>query len=267
MWTGLIFTVPILLISITAVMIAHHKGLGTKKIAVNAGWLPGYGVDSEKDLAHYVDDIKAFKTLNNTHYYGTKLGVLYSTGDQNIHLVNGTEGMEIRDLQVYENQLFIAGKNGIYKLTGSKAAMLKEGDFHGIDADNNRLIASGGKNGFFTSTDLGETWSKPQRISEITQASSLATLSRTVKDEAYMEKLNLEKLALDIHTGKAFFGEGAMWIWIDLIAISFLVMTITGIYMWYKRKYGKKKTASLKQTLPLQKQYIKKKRDFATLSR
>lgn len=99
-----------------------------------------------------------------------------------------------------------------------------KGDFHGINKSDNKIIASEGKHGFHISVDNRTSWkSFPYQKLLVRK---IKIFSESIAGTKYMEKLTLEKLTLDIHTGKAFFGEGAMWIWIDLIAISLLFMTL-----------------------------------------
>lgn len=239
LWSGLFFTLPILLVSLTAILIAHEKGLGTKEIAVNAGWLPGYG--SEENIKHYLDDVKDVQIIGNKTYYASKLGVVIEE-NKNITILKGTEGIEVRDLQLIDNKLWIASKKGLFLMENNKGAFIKKGDFHRINNNQNKLYASEGKHGFHTSTDNGKTWIN-SKISETIGKEKTKSFSASIDKSEYVEKLTLEKLALDIHTGKAFFGDGSMWIWIDLIAISLLFMTFTGVWMWYKRKYGKKKNS------------------------
>lgn len=238
LWSGLAFTIPIVLVAITAILIAHEKGLGTKKIAVNAGWLPGYG--SKKNTEHFLNDVKDVIIKNDSSFYASKLGLIILV-HKNITIVKGTEGSEVRDLEIIDNRIWLASKEGIFILEKNNTSkLILKGDFHGINKSANTIIASEGKHGFHTSTDNGISW-KNSSISKIIGEEKTKEFSESISNTKYMEKLTLEKLALDIHTGKAFFGDGAMWIWIDLIAISLLFMTFTGIWMWYKRTYGKKK--------------------------
>jgi len=237
LWSGLIFTIPILLIAFTAILIAHEKGLGTKEIAINAGWLPGYG--SEENIKNYLDDVKDVLIVDNKTYYASKLGVVIEE-NQTISILQNTEGNEVRDLQLSGDSLWIASKNGLFVATKNTAVLSKKGDFHGISINGTKLYASEGKHGFYISSDNGKTWVN-NTISKTIGKEKMQSFSASIDNSAYLEKLTIEKLALDIHTGKAFFGSGSMWIWIDLVAISLLFMIFTGIWMWYKRKYGKKK--------------------------
>lgn len=238
LWSGLAFTIPIILVSITAILIAHEKGLGTKNIAVNAGWLPGYG--SKKSTEHFLNEVKDVIIKNDSSFYASKLGLIIQV-DKNIVIAKGTEGAEVRDLEIIDSQIWLASKEGVYTLgKNNSTKLILKGDFHGINKSEDKIIASEGKHGFHISVDNGNSW-KNSSISKKIGDEKTKVFSESIAGTKYIEKLTLEKLALDIHTGKAFFGDGAMWIWIDLIALSLLFMTFTGIWMWYKRTYGKKK--------------------------
>lgn len=236
MWAGVIFTIPFILVVLTAILIAHKKGLGIKEIAINSGWFPGYG--SEENIIYYLDDVKDVIIKENASYFASKIGVVIIHHNQ-LRIVKGTEGNEVRDIHFQGDSLWIAGKEGLLLAINEKTKLIKKGDFHGINIQGKQLLASEGKNGYHISLDFGKTW-ESTKISKSIGKENLNKFSKSIEKESYMEALSLEKLALDIHTGEAFFGKNAMWIWIDLIAISLLFMTFTGIWMWYKRNLSKK---------------------------
>lgn len=239
-WAGLLFSIPVVLVALTAILIAHKDGLGTKNMLVNAGWLPGYQA-KQKNIGHLLDDVKAYHVAGEKHYYGTKLGVVAQHNNV-LTIVKGTEGSEVRDIAAIGDTLFFASKHGIFSYfeVNNRAMKLINGDFHGLVFNEQKLTALAGKQGLYESTDYGKTWSENMQLSVLLPDVAVARLSERIGNEGYIEKLNWEKLILDIHTGEAFFGSGSMWIWIDLVALSLLVLTCTGIWMWYKRKFRKR---------------------------
>lgn len=239
MWAGIIFSIPVLAVSITAVFIAHEHGLGTKQIMVDAGWMPGYQSYS-KNYTNEINDIKGFYKDDDITLYGTKLGLIQNTNGQS-QLVKGTEGYEIRGILKHQKSFFVASKYGLLKYENGTITKIKKGDFHGISASNNQLTALVGKYGIIQSQDNGITWSKAIMPTALIGNHDVEIINKGIKDSPEMANLSLEKLILDIHTGKAFLGDGAMWVWIDLVGLSLILMTVTGLWMWYKRKYGKKK--------------------------
>lgn len=241
MWLGLALTIPILIVAITAILIAHEEGLGTKEIAIKAGWLSGYG--TEKEINHYLDDVKDVVFLDDKTLYGTKLGVVEQVGNK-LKLIIGTQGKETRDLELIKGDIWLASKYGVYIIKSDSAILMLEGDFHGIGYSNNNLIASEGRYGFQLSNDYGKTW-QANKISASTTQEELAEFTNQVIGSDYLETLSLEKLFVDIHTGKVLFGENSMWVWIDLLALSVLSTTIFGAWMWWKRKYGKRRKVQL----------------------
>lgn len=239
MWAGIFFGLPILVVSIMAIFIAHEKELGTQNIFVDAGWLPGYQSSAE-DYAYYFNDVKAYYHDGNITLYGTKLGLIKQTGDY-FTVVADTEGAEVRDILKTDDAFLIASKYGLLKYENESIIKVYQGDIHGLSISDGHLIALMGKEGIISSNDNGLSWSKQALLTDQIGAIRIDSIMASLNESPQMEQLSLEKLMLDIHTGKAFFGEGSKWIWIDLISLSLLLMSITGTLMWWKRKYGKKK--------------------------
>lgn len=48
------------------------------------------------------------------------------------------------------------------------------------------------------------------------------------------EILTMDRIILDLHTGR-FFGEAGVWV-MDIAAIAFIILSITGIVMWMRRR-------------------------------
>ncbi|PKO58071.1 MAG: hypothetical protein CVU25_05815, partial [Betaproteobacteria bacterium HGW-Betaproteobacteria-19] len=62
--------------------------------------------------------------------------------------------------------------------------------------------------------------------------------------EGEAELITLGKLVMDLHTGKAFFGKDWEWIWIDLVGLAMTLLSLTGVYMWWR---GERRKAALAQ--------------------
>lgn len=247
MWAGVAFAIPVFLVSLTAIFIAHEDGLGTKQMMVKAGWLPGYQTKND-NISYFLDDAKAyyFDQENQVSYYGTKLGLVKENNGE-LEIISETEGIEVRDILQINSVLLVASKYGVfqYNMASNETTQLLKGDFHGLSVKNDTLIALAGKHGYFQSTDKGVSWSSSQKLSHQLNAASFASFTTQLSESGLTEQLSWQKLILDIHTGEAFFGKGSMWIWIDLIGLSLLLMTFTGIWMWYKRKFKKSKKRAI----------------------
>lgn len=237
-WLGIAASIPILIVSLTAILITHEKELGSKNIAINAGWLPGY--NSNENINEYLNHIKSLVVTDNITYYGTKIGVISKDINGQLTLLKGTEGKEIRDLLLIDTKLWIASKEGLLLLKNKEATLIKKGDIHGVAIQHNNLYTLEGSNGFSLSIDEGKTWVSKQKLTDHFPKQQLNQFVLTIDKASFLEQLSLQKLVLDMHTGKAFFGGYYVWIWIDLIAVCLVVATIVGIWMWYKRKYGNK---------------------------
>ena len=245
LWSGLGFCIPIFLVALTAILIEHGSDLGTRKITVNAGWFPGY---SDKENAeHFLNDVNDVATNNKTDYFATRLGLIVHKDDK-IVIVKNTEGVEVRDIETVNGTIWIATKKGIFTVdTTHIAKSLLKGEFFSINHSSQKWVAIGGKDGIQISANNGVSWQKSS-LSDIVGKEKTEKLLTSISGASYLNEVMLNKIILDIHSGKAFFGRGAMWIWVDLIAVSLFFMIFTGIWMWYKRTYGKK---SKKNITPL----------------
>ena len=250
-WAGIAFAIPVLLVSLTAILIAHEDGLGTEKALVKIGWLPGYQTKDD-NVASFLNDAKAhyYHDKKEISYYGTKLGLISKEGKQ-VNIIKETQGAEVRDIINVDKNLWVATKLGLfqYNLSTNKAKKVLGGDFHGISSQGNKLMAMAGKHGFYFSKNHGTDWSSSQKLASQIDPESLGNLSSYLEKSGIQNKLSWKDLIVDIHTGEAFFGEGSMWVWIDLIGLSLLMMLFTGIWMWYKRKFRKPKKTSRKKQL------------------
>ncbi len=250
MWTGVVFFIPVFVVAVTAILIAHEDRLGTKQMLIKAGWLPGYQAGKE-NIIHFLDDVKACHADADVSYFGTQLGLVKEAGGKLV-IVEGTEGIEVRDILARNHTLWIATKNGIYQYEATKpnAIRVLKGDFHGLFIKSDTLVALAGKHGYTQSIDNGVSWSVFQKLSVRYNTHSIEQLASHLDKTGVSGQLSWQKLILDLHTGEAFLGKGRMWIWIDLVALSLFLITFTGIWMWFKRKIKKSKLQASGNRLP-----------------
>lgn len=236
-WLSVILLVPLLLVGLSALFIAHNKTLGLKEIDVGAvaGWLPGYGATP---AAAPADVRSALTQADGTRWLGTRNGIfeLRPDADPLQHLA----GHEVRGLVSSPAGLIAASKNGLWLREGESGPSAEwqrvlGGEFWSLSRDaDGTLNASGRDKGIARSAD-GKYW-------EWTAPPALPLT-------AAQEKLTLGKLMLDLHTGKAFFGKDGEWIWIDLLATVWAFLGGTGLYLWW-RTQTKRRDAALSRSTP-----------------
>ncbi|WNO10176.1 PepSY-associated TM helix domain-containing protein [Teredinibacter sp. KSP-S5-2] len=73
-------------------------------------------------------------------------------------------------------------------------------------------------------------------------AKKIDKIPESIFQQEFSSGITWERLVLDIHAGR-FFGRYAPWI-MDVMSVAFLILAITGIYMWLKsgRKNSKKRS-------------------------
>ena len=53
------------------------------------------------------------------------------------------------------------------------------------------------------------------------------------------QPLTLQRLITDLHTGEAFLGQEAKWVWIDLVGGALCLLALTGVYLWWPNERRK----------------------------
>lgn len=209
-WLGVVLTLPIAIVALTAIFIAHDDSLMLEEIL-----LP-FSQTQE-------NDIKAVYALENDQWLVTgKLGIVRFDRDQNT--TNELSPFDGRQIIEYQGQLVAAGKQGVYvrQSPGDWQRVVKD-DVHQLSVAANGLIAVGKNNHFYQSNDAIE-W---QAMSAPIELEKLP-----VQQNFYTAK----KLVMDMHTGKAFLGKKAEWIWIDITGLAIFILTFSGVIMWWRRR-------------------------------
>ncbi|MDZ7923001.1 MAG: PepSY domain-containing protein [Marinagarivorans sp.] len=218
-WVSIVLGFPLLLVGITAFFIAHEHSLGTKKIETPLSMV-------QKDAL----EPRASAVYKGQQFIGTKAGLFAVTSGEASPVTNGVDD-EIRDLLSTEQGLLVAGKEGIWRYTGStetmKAEQVFEGDCWQIAQTSSGFNAACKDIGVLESVD-GQSW-----VAQTLSFSPAATA--LVKNQG----MPLSKVMMDIHTGKIFFGKDYEWIWIDLLGFACVGLGLTGLVMWMRNRRQK----------------------------
>lgn len=222
LWAGIALALPIFVVSVTAVFIAHDRRLGLKEMPVAAQWLPGYRLMA---AASEPPEVKAIHTDGHgQRHLGTKAGLFVVTAEA-IREVGELRGIEVRSIDAGDGLLAAATRRGVFVNEGGAWRKVLAGDAHAVGWSNGVLVAALKERGLMTSGDRGQTW----------QADG-ATMERlgSVTGGYGSEALTLSKLVMDLHTGKAFFGKDAEWVWIDVVGAAMALLAVTGVLMWVR---------------------------------
>ena len=242
-YLGLATTVLVLLVSITGILLIHKKDLGLNKVTVN---LPGYAKRIPPEAWHMATTAEG-KTL-----LSTKLGVY----------LGGTEGWR-RTLPGAAKRLYVEGTN-VYACTPQGLQLSADGgeswrnvlpgeEAKALHLAPGRALAVTAKGLYQRSAAQGE-WEllallpgKGIDVREVlpdgkgvllAAKEGLYRLSdgkvKQVKlpgGEKAATGVELQKVITDLHTG-AFFGSWFMLV-IDLVALSLVFFSISGVWLWY----------------------------------
>ncbi|PKO56370.1 MAG: hypothetical protein CVU25_10465, partial [Betaproteobacteria bacterium HGW-Betaproteobacteria-19] len=110
-WVSLILALPILIVALTAVFIAHDKALGLKEIPVAAGWLPGYGTEAAQKAR--LEPRASLISSAGEQYVGTN-GGLYRIDQGRLVMVDAFAGVPVRALVEAPWGLVVATRNGLW---------------------------------------------------------------------------------------------------------------------------------------------------------
>lgn len=236
-WISVVLAVPIVIVAVTAIFIAHDDALGTKDTVITpyVGWLPGY---SEATVKMQRMEVQSLTTARDgSQWLGTKAG-LYRVTDGRAMPVEALGGTHVRNLVDTPAGLVAATKNGVWLGQNGQWTRTARGDAWSASVGANGAIHVAMKDtGVVTSTD-GRTWQK--------DSAALAALAALPASVAEQKPVTLANLMHDMHTGKAFFGKEWEWIWIDLIGFVMAFLGVTGVVMWWR---GEKRRRELETQL------------------
>lgn len=222
-WPGILFLFPAFLISITAILLALDGVLHMDRVKINL-------LSTSDSYAEI--EIKSMVAGTNRQYVGSKNG-LYIIEGSGVRSVPELAGSDVRSLLLVNDTLYIAGKPGLWRLTGSTIVRLIDQDVFDVSqANNHQLMVSAGKKGIILLDQDGSVVKDSQKNKEI--SSKLDGLKQK-------QPQTMHKLVMDLHTGEAIVGKTLMPFWIAFSGIQLLLLTLTGFWFVFRKKPVAKK--------------------------
>lgn len=229
---GLMSVIVVILLSITGILLNHTEELSLKKQSVNSHFIQNwYGIELPKKSQVFKlgeDWVSVYG--NHTWVNQTQLNDSKTTCAANIpigyFLCSETHGLLYTEQWELIDRISYPAEKQAPKLFNQSPQLTIS------FADN-------------TQWQLNEEFTQLQQVSNLTsQDFSQVTLPKEIEKqiEAHYQSngINWERLLLDLHSGR-FFGSLGVWI-IDLFAILFVVLGITGIWIWQKQTAKKSRT-------------------------
>ncbi|MDZ4312736.1 MAG: hypothetical protein U1A24_19485 [Cypionkella sp.] len=167
--------------------------------------------------------------------YATKYGLMRSV-DRAAPVVAGLP-YDLRDIdRIDSGALIAAAKEGLFLQSApDKWVQLAQGDFRSLSREDDGFLATSDE-GVWRVTAYGIA--RPDTAFGAPLAEGMAG--------ATPPPYTLEKLVMDLHTGKFFFGKTWEWIWIDVVGGAMVLLGITGIVIWRRSEKAKARLAEAK---------------------
>lgn len=219
-WLGVAFAIPLLIVGITTIVLAHQHTLKLENYYISSKYFPGYWNENNETK----NEIKAFfKDSHGNEYFGYKYGLSVKTNNTYTK-IDFFNRYEIRKINIYHNKLIVATKQGLfYEEDKSFKQLFKEEIWDMFLEEKQVHIIT--KVGLFTCDNQFQACDKIE-------------LKESIEP---LKEVSIKKLNFDLHTGKALFGKSFEWIWQDILALCILFFVVSGFYLWYKRKNNKYK--------------------------
>ncbi len=213
-WLGVAFAIPLLIVGMTTIFLAHDKALKLDEHLISSSYFPGYY--GSKMVSNEIKSY--FKDAEGVEYFGYKLGLHVKKDGVSTPLAF-FDKHEIRRIEKLGDTLLVGTKKALFMehKNGFKEVLKK--DIWDVSVREGMVSVTTNKEGLFQSSDL-KTWHSIQ----------------TQTSQSELKSVSLKKLNLDLHTGKALFGDTWMWIWQDILALCILFFIISGVYLWYPKK-------------------------------
>jgi len=228
-YVGINAAIFVLLLSITGLMLNHTEALSLDKKNILNNWLlDHYGIVAPDSIQSY--------SVNNHWISKWDKRLFFNENDLGQHTGNLIGAIKYRDFLVIalENALLLVTEQGelIEKLSGSEgipAAM------SAIGLTDKQKVAVMAEHGVYTADEDLIIWQADK------QAITIWADSKNLPDAIYQELLvqyrgkglTLERIILDLHSGRLF-NQGGVY-FMDFIAILLIFLACSGLWLWGMR--------------------------------
>ena len=220
------------LVAVTGILLNHTEYFQFDSQHVKSdGVLDWYGIEAPNELLSFVAGDRHI-TLMGKHLY---IGELEANGEfkQLIGAVNNNDMLII----AIDDRILLMSADGelieeLKEKDGVPAGMKR------IGVDQSDLFIVEGSHDLYTSKNDFLSWENWKgNAAEITWATPAPTddnLKKMLQYHYRGEVLPVERVLLDLHSGR-FFGKLGPW-FIDASAILLILLSLTGTWMWFKRR-------------------------------
>lgn len=222
---GVLAALLFLILAFTGVMLNHTDGLRLAKRPVGAAWLmQWYGLEGERPEKGYL-----FKDgyFIGDHQRWLMDGKVLSAVPETV--IGAVEAKGVRYVATH-NAIYIFQPEGtlVEKLSGSA---LPDGGLENLGVEGD-LLAVKTSDGIFVTEDALEWSPVPPKPVDWSTMQPLSQNRRSEAAAALAPSLPLERVVLDIHSGRIF-GQYGPWI-MDLAALVLVVLSFSGAWIYLR---------------------------------
>jgi hypothetical protein len=225
---GIVAALFVIVVCITGIALNHTDSLGLNKRMVNVAWLmQWYGIKPPQNTSYAIGD-------SYISHSGTRLLLNGQTIAGQYPRVSGAIQLP--------NYNVVALNDSLLLLTPDGTVIEALRQVHGVPANIHRI---GQQNGHvLLQTQTGIWRSGPQLLAWVQidlpardiywsePVDTPATLEKNIASMQTGEGLTLERLILDLHSGRML-GRAGPWL-ADMVAVLFTTLALSGIWMWFK---------------------------------
>ena len=234
-YVGVSIAVFIIIIAVTGIMLNHTSQLALNKKYVQSNWLlEHYGITTPQNIKNY--PVKS-------HWVSQWHDLLYLNAQR-----IGKTDKDVIGAVLYQGMIIIAQDDALFLYTPEGELIERisgsEGVPSGIEAigiTDKKQLAVSAANGIFTASNDLLFWKKSS--SAITVWSGYADLPVDLHQKILTlyrgSGLNLERVILDLHSGRLLGNWGIYFT--DFIALLMIFLASSGFWLWTMRKKKKKK--------------------------
>lgn len=211
-WFSIALVLPLFIVGMSTFFMSHEKALGQHVIAYT---------DEAAEIRDFLT------TADGRTFLATKAGAYQAA--ENVFIPIAALSSEIRVLeQLNDGRILAAGKHGLWLSEVDGLWQQRySGDVYGVQIEAQLWHVVTKRQGVLMSRDQGLSWQKDPQIDQL-----LSSLQGK-------RPLMLGDFMKDLHTGEALLGRKYEWIWADILAFVLVLLSLTGVYMWWKSQKRK----------------------------
>lgn len=231
-WLGISSLVFVILLSVTGLALNHSSGLALGQRYISSEWLlRWYGIEAPAATASYLAGEHTLTLIGERLYFDDRelvegvtdlvgavaiqAQIAVATADAILLLTPRGELVER-----VETAGLLPGALAAFGGTGTQLVYRSSGALYRSDPDVLTVVP------WPAGVDAAIEWSQPSDV----EPERLETLQQLYRGRG----LTLERLLLDVHSGRAFSRLGP-WL-IDLVAVALIALSLFGMLLWLRRR-------------------------------